>query len=245
MCFMYAKVCLFFDFAKSMLQKLHICHYYYYYLNYSYICKRREQKKLMFNLKTTKNMKKFFLVAVATLISAVGFAQAEKGFRFGVNAGMTISTRTGVGEYGPDAGIGYEFGAIAEYNFNEKLYLGSGLNFINKANKYGEGEYSETVSGTYLTLPIHIGYRFSVAEDWYLHGQAGPSIGIGLWGDEDWFGDEGFNRFALGLGAKIGAEYKKFQLNFGINYDLTTMEKGFDGYNPRMFNCSIGLAYMF
>ncbi len=194
----------------------------------------------MLNL-NLKDMKKLLLLAVVAMMSATGFAQVEKGFRFGVDAGMTVSTITGTASHGYGTTIGYAFGMIADYNFNEKLYLGSGLGFENKG--YSVKGYDVAASGTYLTLPIHIGYRLPVGDAWYLHGQVGPTLSVGLWGDTGWW--DSFERFELGLGAKVGAEYKKFQLNAGINYALTKSCGSTWGNTWRMFDLSIGLAYMF
>ncbi len=151
--------------------------------------------------------------------------------------------------------IGYQLGAIADYNFSENFYLGSGLNLQNKGVKDAlDGLIDGYLAGTYLTLPIHVGYRFNLSDASYLHVQAGPQLACGLFGSEieweegetsDYF-DEGWaNRFELGVGAKVGVEFKKkWQINLGVNYGVT--EWGDDtGSGAHMFDATLGAAYMF
>ncbi len=196
-------------------------------------------------------MKRLFLIAMIACIAATGYAQVEKGLRWGVHAGFNAGTIT---DLKGDMSLGAQLGVIADYNFSENFYLGSGLSFQNKGVKDAfEGLLEGTLAGTYLTLPIHVGYRFNLSEASYLHVQAGPQLACGLFGSEiegfegetaDYF-DEGWaNRFELGVGAKVGVEFKKkWQVNLGFNYGVTEWADT-DG-NAHMLDVTLGAAYMF
>ena len=113
----------------------------------------------------------------------------------------------------------------------------------------------------YLEIPVHIGYKYAVNDNFTLFANAGPYIGIGLFGklkttgeiknelessvgtsSENIFGDDGFKRFDLGLGLKAGMEFsKKYQISIGYDFGLT--ETSDAGTKNR--NLMISLGFMF
>ena len=116
----------------------------------------------------------------------------------------------------------------------------------------------------YLEVPVHVGYKYAVNDDFALFGNVGPYIAVGLFGkakakvdgniadlgelgtnsaSEDIFGDDGLKRFDFGLGLKAGVEFsKKYQ--FAISYDFGLVEVAKDlGMKNR--NLMISLGYMF
>ncbi len=116
----------------------------------------------------------------------------------------------------------------------------------------------------YLEVPVHVGYKYAVNDDFALFGSVGPYIAVGLFGkvkakvdgsiadleeldtdsaSEDIFGNDGLKRFDFGLGLKAGVEFsKKYQ--FAISYDFGLVEVAKDlGMKNR--NLMISLGYMF
>ncbi len=197
-------------------------------------------------------MKKLFLLAVLALVSISASAQIESGIRFGVNANATISSVLGDKVDGKSI-IGYSAAFMLDYNFSEKFHLETGLGLVNKGVKdmlggYIEGEFK----GTYLTLPLHIGYRLGIGSNLYLNLQVGPEFAYGIFGSEiEWqdgsdntgYFDEGWaERFEVGIGGKLGVEFSNIQINFGVNYGLTEYAKDTD-WHTMVY--SIGVGYMF
>lgn len=183
-------------------------------------------------------------MAVMAIVAITASAQVEQGFRMGlrVNAGMSNVT----GE-GTKMSAGYGLGWIAEYNFSSNLFLQSGIGLENIAHK--EDFLDGTLNACFVQLPIHIGYRFSLGETSALFVQAGPTLGIGVFGSKiEWDDGDDMNyfdaakRFDLGVGGRIGVEFNKLQISAGTNYGVL---KAFDGGNYHNFSLNLGLAYMF
>lgn len=200
-------------------------------------------------------MKKVFFAALMAVVALGASAQVEQGLRFGVQA---FGGANSILEDGAKAGVSYGGGVIAEYNFDQNLYLASGLNLQNKSWK-GDDELMQLVAGGksvnsyYLTLPVHVGYRVYINRDetTSIHFEGGPQLGYGLFGTDvdiaglgmlvseygDWC-----KRFEVGAGIKIGFEFNKFQVNMSTNYGFTNCMKGDVGNN---LDATLGVAYMF
>lgn len=123
---------------------------------------------------------------------------------------------------------------------------------------------SMTFNPYYLEVPVRVGYKYAVNDDFALFGSAGPYVAVGLFGkmkakvdgsiadiagldgnseSADIFGDDGMKRFDFGLGLKAGVEFsKKYQV--AISYDFGLVEVAKDlGMKNR--NLMISLGYMF
>lgn len=179
------------------------------------------------------------------LIALVSSAQDHQGFRFGVRVNAGLSN---VKEYEWDKiTFGYGIRWIAEYNCTSKLYLQSGIGLENIAKL----DLSERVNAYYLQIPVHVGYRYIRDDNKAFFFQAGPTLGIGLFGSKFTLYGQGprpylryfedARRLDLGVGGRIGVELKKFQISVGANYGLIRV---FDngGHN---LSINLGIAYMF
>ncbi len=171
-------------------------------------------------------------------------AQVEQGFRMGVRVNAGLSNVQGDGD---KMTFGYGLGWVAEYNFNSNLFLQSGIGLENIAHK--ENAIDGTLNAYYGQLPIHIGYRFGLGDTSSLFLQAGPTLGVGLFGSKiEWYGGGNINyfdvakRFDLGVGGRIGVEFSKFQISAGANYGVLQAFE-VDGYHNLSVN--LGVAYMF
>ena len=125
----------------------------------------------------------------------------------------------------------------------------------------------------YLEIPVHVGYKYAVNENFALFGSVGPYLAVGLFGkaklsignaigdwadiegmesvgglegksvSEDIFGDDGFKRFDFGLGLKAGVEFNK-KYQVALSYDFGLIDVQKDlGMKNR--NLMISFGYMF
>lgn len=177
-------------------------------------------------------MKKIFAVAILALAALSINAQDFKKFRFGPTAGLNVAKVT---DLDAKMAIGFNVGARAEYNFNDNIYLGSGLLLSQKGWKYA----GYTAKAGYLEIPINAGYRYCVNDNFALFGEFGPYIGVGIYGKDGYF--DAAKRFDLGLGIAVGTEISKFQVRVGYELGLTNVYPG-GGKNRNLF---VGVAYMF
>ena len=180
-------------------------------------------------------MKKVLLTLVFVLCGiSITSAQDFAKFRFGATAGMNISSTTS--EYA-DSKIGFQVGLRGEYNFNNSIYLGATLLWDQKGWKVED----ESASNGYINLPIHVGYRYFFTEKIGIFAEVGPYFAYGVTGDI--FDVEGVNRFDCGIGARVGAEFSKFQVHVGYDYGLTDLADIDDA--AKNTNFMVGVSYMF
>lgn len=189
-------------------------------------------------------MKKLLFIAMMALTAIVGKAQdVEQGFRMGAQVNVGLSN---VIYDGDKVSFGYGIGWVAEYNFSPNLYLQSGVGLQSISHK--ENAIDGTISAFYAQVPIHVGYRFGINDNYSLFVQAGPTLGIGLWGSSiEYYGGGSDNyfdlakRFDLGVGGRVGLEFEKFKVSLGVDYGvLEVFDAG--GHN---LSANVGFAYMF
>lgn len=206
-------------------------------------------------------MKKI-LALVAILAIGLGSVNAQESLRWGITAGMNVSN---IKVSGFDSRVGFHAGVKAELGLpqvTEGAYMDfSALLSLKGAKVDGGALGSIKPNPCYLEIPVHIGYKYAVNDNFTLFANAGPYIGIGLFGklkttgeiknelessigtsSENIFGDDGFKRFDLGLGLKAGMEFsKKYQISIGYDFGLT--ETSDAGTKNR--NLMISLGFMF
>lgn len=209
-------------------------------------------------------MKKVLLFFALVAISVVSI-NAQDNLKWGVMAGMNVSKYTITGF---DSRIGFHAGVKAELGFSQEAsgaYMDFAALLTLKGAKIDAGSLASfKMNPYYLEVPVHIGYKYAVNDDFALFGSAGPYIAVGLFGkakakvdgdlvdlgefggnsaSEDIFGDDGLKRFDFGLGLKAGVEFsKKYQV--AISYDFGLVEVAKDlGMKNR--NLMLSLGYMF
>lgn len=183
-------------------------------------------------------MKKIFsLLIVLTCILSVN----AQDFKFGVSGGMNLNSITN-----NENKIGYNVGVKGEYFFKDDkgLYLDMGIMLTNKNWEtpyyYNNGDKSATkwsANPHYLNIPIHIGYMMSVSKIFSVFVNAGPYLGVGLFGKynmtssnknttvADNIFEDYLKRFDYGIGGKIGVEYAKhIQLSAGYDWGLKNLK---------------------
>ena len=200
-------------------------------------------------------MKKTILTATIAFAAIFGMkSQAQdQALQFGVKAGVNLSNFTGDYE-SKDAKVGFNAGLTVDYALSPEIYLLSGLEFTTKGAKFkDEDNASVTANSYYLQLPIHLGYKFKVADDTKLVLHAGPYLAYGVGGkiktklgslstETDFF-EDGVKRFDAGLGLGAGVEFGKFSVGLGYDFGLTKLADG-DG-SPKNMNASLSVGYKF
>ena len=204
-------------------------------------------------------MKKFLLLVVVLCVCLTSQAQEWK---FGVTGGMNLNSVTG-----EQNKIGYTVGVKTEYFFhNDKgWYMDLGLQLANK--NWKSTEYYDVSSKKssvwsanphFLNIPIHVGYMLPVSKNFSVFLNAGPYVGVGLFGknkvttdgkdiiaDKNIF-NENLKRFDCGVGTNIGAQIgKNMQLSVGYQWGLTnlkTKNRPMD-YKNRSLEVSLGVMF--
>lgn len=197
-------------------------------------------------------MKQILMLMIMAMVSISTSAQIGSGFRMGVRANGGGSALISEEDYKPTFGYGLHW--MAEYDLTSSMFFQSGAGIENIAHK----RLSKTFNVLYAQIPLHVGYRFVNESKNTFFMQAGPSIGIGLWGTEiDVYGDDIHHpenssgpeayfdyrgkRFNLGIGGRVGIETGKFQISAGADYGVLKATK-YGGHN---LSVNLGLAYMF
>ena len=115
----------------------------------------------------------------------------------------------------------------------------------------------------YLEIPIHMGYKYAINDNFAIFGNFGPYFAVGLFGkmkatgyliDEvegltsihdsaKVFGNNAMKRFDFGLGLKAGVEFfQKYQVSIG--YDWGLLDNIEDSGNKNR-NLMLSVGYFF
>lgn len=163
-----------------------------------------------------KQLISFFFIGL--LVSTIHHTQAQE-VRFGAKAGLNLYTLKIEAEgtsLTQDSKPGFAFGAFALYSINDNVSLQPELLFI---QKNGEEYWGESISLSYIELPILARIYLPLETTYSPHFLAGPSVGFltgaSLDGDDvsDWFKSTNF-----GISVGAGAGYNNF--NFDLRYDF-------------------------
>ena len=194
--------------------------------------------------------KKIFSVILAAVLTA-SYAQAQ--FTFGARAGLnvtnishTINGKTTSGEDNRKFKPGFQIGVVGEYAIIENLVIQPGLLLSTQGGIYkysGAGrEYKETISLSYLQIPVNAQYKIDVGSMSLLF-QAGPYFGFAVSGkskekikqdgktekttESIKFGtgkeDDGIKRGDFGLGFGTGLQFDNIQVGLGYNFGLANI----------------------
>ncbi len=192
-------------------------------------------------------MKKIFSLAV---VAVVALSASAQNIQLGIKGGLNASNLSNIND--TEAKIGFNAGVTADYQLAESLYVLSGLEYTTKGAKFSVSgstqEYSSTLS--YLQLPIHAGYKMSIADNTRLVLHAGPYLAYALSaktkaGSEKTDIIDGMNRFDAGLGGGAKVELGKISVGLGVDYGLTTVNKDTEGGKSRNMNASLSVGYKF
>lgn len=193
-------------------------------------------------------MKKFFMMAVMTVLTITASAQVEKRMRYGITFTGTMSKYSELPN--TENTFGYGGGFILEYNFTPNVYLGSGLELGLRGTKIqtldvaGQSVLADASLKSYnLIIPANVGGRVNLSDKVAIFGQIGPYASFALKKAElqilGYGTIEGEN-FDWGFNGKIGVEFCQIQL-FG-GYELGMKEIWPGGAKNR--SIVFGVSYM-
>jgi hypothetical protein len=189
---------------------------------------------LINNFKNMKTVKKFMLVAVATIFS-VSFANAQFGLQAGYNAnqlvsgglsenlsGFHVGPTVNLGVQGP---VGLELGLLYNYNQSKNYsFVGATGNYVKHS----------------IELPARIAATFPLAGAVKLSLFAGPNFayglaskvtanaGIGSFDLDVYEADSNLSRFNLQLGGGAALHFKSFGVRVSYDYGMISMHKNYD-----------------
>lgn len=115
-----------------------------------------------------------------------------KGFDFGILAGLNLATLKADDEnYDGYYRLGFGVGAVINYNLNEHVAVSSEPMYLQKG--------AEEIKLTYLELPMMLKYTFGTGKikPYFM---AGPTFGVNLGAEEEYWGDLEVKSLDLGLG---------------------------------------------
>ena len=202
----------------------------------------------------------FVLLSVFVALSGSLCAQVRPGIKLGYNLGGVMADYTGKPEdfkittagY-PDnfkMKSGFQIGMIADCPINDVFAIQPGARFSMQGfiDKYTSGEGNASAKSIrkfslyYLQIPVYAQYRWNVYEETNVLFQAGPYVGLGLFGRQSYtrngksqeltdaqkkktFGNgtakDIQKAFDFGIGAGVGIEFFRFQLMFAYDFGLT------------------------
>ncbi len=191
-------------------------------------------------------MKKIFSLAV---VAVVALSASAQNIQFGVKGGLNMSNISNTG-LDSKAKIGFNVGVTADYQVSKDLYVLSGLEYITKGEKYKIEGGDASLNLAYMQLPIHAGYKISIADDTRLVLHAGPYLAYALSaktkvGSKKTNIIDDMNRFDAGLGVGAKAELGKISVGLGVDYGLTTINKNTEDGKNRNVNASLSVGYKF
>ncbi len=207
-------------------------------------------------------MKKLIVMA---LLGAMILPSMAQEFRVGATAGVNVNAPSG-----DDTGLtGFNVGVKGELGLPQATE-GWFMDFSALLSSHGwkSTGYYDNITGTslqweatpyYLSIPVHVGYKFNCSDNLKLFASVGPYASIGLFGKEtvtatlagksttstasnNVFADKAHERFDWGLGLRFGAElYEHWQLSVGYDWGMKDTNKA----GMRNRTLSVSCAYVF
>ena len=123
-------------------------------------------------------MKKVLLLFALVAISVVSI-NAQDNLKWGVMAGMNVSKYTITGF---DSRIGFHAGLSQDANGSGAYMDFAALLTLKGAKIDGGSVASLTFNPYYLEVPVRVGYKYAVNDDFALFGSVGPYVAVGLFG---------------------------------------------------------------
>ena len=199
------------------------------------------------------NRLRIFLIMCLLITGLVG---THAQINWGVKAGLNVSNVT---DFDTDYRAGFNGGIVGQYMFGDALGLETGLYYSMQGYKMeifsiqGKKESDETVTASYLKLPVQAIYKFKVGQNLYLYPAAGLYFAYGIGGsdmnivdyqgnkieDSDYF--DFAKRFDMGLAVGANLQFEKFLIGVGYDYGLLKVFKK-DTHNS---NVMVNVGYFF
>ena len=209
----------------------------------------------------------------ADTVSPVERGVSKWRFNWGLTASIDIffpgKCTSTEGKDPSQIGYGCSAGVKGIYECNEKWYFESGLLLafgyspvdvrLEESSDYRAGYYSYDMQRGAIQLPIHIGYRFRLTDEYSLRLSAGTQLSYGFAGSFDYDGEKSLPKYDLygsngvwkrfGADAVVGLHFDLNNLSVGINgnFGVTQMAKReiFSSHTMNESECRIDFTYWF
>ena len=192
-------------------------------------------------------MKKTLLMVALAFTTLTMSAQEDS--KWTVKAGMGMSSIVG-SDADTKSVISYKAGISYDLGLSEKFSIIPGLEFVTKGFK--SDAIDGNISMSYLQVPIHAAYKFSISDNMKLSVKAGPYVAYGLFGsDIEWYGggetnvfdsDGGYNRFDAGVNVGASVDFNTFTIGVEYSRGLTKLDSDYKQYNQAF---GVVLGYKF
>lgn len=192
-------------------------------------------------------IKRTLILTLLVFVYCIGNAQK---LNYGLEAGY-IYNHLSVSQYKSSDRNGFKVGGLIDFTLNNNLSFESGLSYIRK----GGSTYGNSLLGTdvskikfssmdYLQIPLMIGYKFNLHQNFTIIPEAGIYYAVGLQGDtyitdidsfeqpyearvstfSDGYGKpyRPCNRNDVGLSVSVNISYKHVGIKLGYDMGLTT-----------------------
>ena len=190
-------------------------------------------------------MKKIYsAICVAVMAVVFSFSSQANNLEFEGVLGMNLSTINNDGiRFRP----GFHAGVRAIYQI-PSVTQGFYVNATTLLSFKGFKTDSISFNPFYLDIPIHAGYRYDFDERYAAFVEAGPYVGIGLFGKsqgKDIFSDEvGYKRLDVGVGLRGGLVFRqKVSISLGADFGFIEVLDRYYKAKPR--NIALSFGYKF
>lgn len=169
-------------------------------------------------------MKKVFFLIASVCLATNAMAQQKISWEAQAGIGSTSLSSDAGSLVQPK--IGFQLGVRATKDIPsiaQGVYGNAGAFIASKGATFDIGIVKADITAYYLEIPVHLGYKKAVNEQFTLFGEAGPYLGYGIVGkahsqsisfnggtitdNEDVFKTK--DRITYGLGLRCGAEFKQ------------------------------------
>ncbi|CAA9200784.1 hypothetical protein FLA105534_03250 [Flavobacterium bizetiae] len=187
-------------------------------------------------------MKKVLLSAIAVMAFMSVSAQET---RFGVKAGLNLSTLTGDAEDAKSL-VGFQVGGFAEIKLTDKFAIQPEVLFSTQGAKFDDIEGDSKTKLNYINVPVLAKYFITEA----FSVEAGPQIGFLVSAKSDGEDIKDFTK-SVDFGFNLGAGYNFTEnLSVGLRYTLglsPVNDNGddFEDYTVRNGNFALAVGYKF
>ena len=192
-------------------------------------------------------MKKTLLMVALAFTTLTMSAQEDS--KWTVKAGMGMSSIVG-SDADTKSVLSYKAGISYDLGLSEKFSIIPGLEFVTKGFK--SDAIDGNISMSYLQVPIHAAYKFSISDNMKLSVKAGPYVAYGIFGsDIEWYGggksnvfdsDGGYNRFDAGVNVGASVDFNTFTIGVEYSRGLTKLDSDYKQYNQAF---GVVLGYKF
>ena len=126
-------------------------------------------------------MKKILVLFVLSIACIMG-THAQEGLKWGAMAGMNSSKFS---TDGLDSKVGFHVGIKAEKDLPQiaqGVYLDMAALLSLKGTQINGNDASLKFNPYYLEIPIHMGYKYAINDNFAIFGNFGPYFAVGLFG---------------------------------------------------------------